>query len=376
MVKKTYVKELQIKVDAKEIDILKQKLNAIYVDTLKSATNEFDKPISKDDINELKNLQSMLKELSKTTKSSEMMSVTDEIKDKINSLLGEGYIDAINENIRSLGEGTLKEDLTAIDNINILLNSMGQLTEEQKKSQNEMSKSITKSIKDSLTNIFSTVEDFFSDMLSEAKERILDMASFDLSSSYFTNQSAREQALKYGIMDPSQNYALTQTMSELGMTSEEDLSVMNDTQREKFAERIGYWSGKYTELADKDFFNTVQTFQLEWNEFKSDFQLSIIEFFIENKNTIKTVLTGLLTFMEVTIAALGSILDFLKISQTSSQRTAYTNELIRQYSTDQSSTTVNINNTLNPASQVLTDKAMLAQAGQLSYAQLIEALKG
>lgn len=376
MAKKTYVKELQIKVDAKEIDVLKQKLNAIYVDTLKSATNEFDKPISKDDINELKNLQSMLKELSKTTKSSEMMSVTDEIKDKINSLLGEGYINAINENIRSLGEGTLKEDLTAIDNINILLNSMGQLTEEQKKSQNEMSKSITKSIKDSLTNIFSTVEDFFSDMLSEAKERILDMASFDLSSSYFTNQSAREQALKYGIMDPSQNYALTQTMSELGMTSEEDLSVMNDTQREKFAERIGYWSGKYTELADKDFFNTVQTFQLEWNEFKSDFQLSIIEFFIENKNTIKTVLTGLLTFMEVTITTLGSILDFLKISQTSSQRTAYTNELIRQYSTDQSSTTVNINNTLNPASQVLTDKAMLAQAGQLSYAQLIEALKG
>lgn len=376
MVKKTYVKELQIKVDTKEIDVLKQKLDAIYIDTLKSATNEFDKPISKDDINELKNLQSMLKELSKTTKSSEMMSVTDEIKDKINSLLGEGYIDAINENIRSLGEGTLKEDLTAIDNINILLNSMGQLTEEQKKSQTEMSKSITKSIKDSLTNILSTMEDFFSDMFLEAKERILDMASFDLSSSYFTNSSAREQALKYGIMDPSQNYALTQTMSELGMQSEEDLTLMNPAQHEKFAERIGYWSGKYTELADKDFFNIVQTFQLEWNEFKSDFQLSIIEFFIENKNTIKTVLTGLITFMQVTITTLGSILDFLQISQTSSQRTAYTNELIRQYSTDQSSTTVNINNTLNPASQVLTDKAMLAQAGQLSYAQLIEALKG
>lgn len=376
MVKKTYVKELQIKVDTKEIDVLKQKLDAIYIDTLKSATNEFDKPISKDDINELKNLQSMLKELSKTTKSSEMMSVTDEIKDKINSLLGEGYIDAINENIRSLGEGTLKEDLTAIDNINILLNSMGQLTEEQKKSQTEMSKSITKSIKDSLTNILSTMEDFFSDMFLEAKERILDMASFDLSSSYFTNQSAREQALKYGIMDPSQNYALTQTMSELGMQSEEDLTLMNPAQHEKFAERIGYWSGKYTELADKDFFNIVQTFQLEWNEFKSDFQLSIIEFFIENKHTIKTVLTGLITFMQVTITTLGSILDFLQISQTSSQRTAYTNELIRQYSTDQSSTTVNINNTLNPASQVLTDKAMLAQAGQLSYAQLIEALKG
>jgi len=376
MVKKTYVKELQIKVDTKEIDVLKQKLDAIYIDTLKSATNEFDKPVSKDDINELKNLQSMLKELSKTTKSSEMMSVTDEIKDKINSLLGEGYIDAINENIRNLGEGTLKEDLTAIDNINILLNSMGQLTEEQKKSQIEMSKSVTKSIKDSLTNILSTMEDFFSDMFLEAKERILDMASFDLSSSYFTNQSAREQALKYGIMDPSQNYALTQTMGELGMQSEEDLMFMNETQREKFAERIGYWSGKYTELADKDFFNIVQTFQLEWNEFKSDFQLSIIEFFIENKNTIKTVLTGLITFMQVTITTLGSILDFLQISQTSSQRTAYTNELIRQYSTDQSSTTVNINNTLNPASQVLTDKAMLAQAGQLSYAQLIEALKG
>ena len=314
MAKQTYTKELQIKVDSREVDALKQKLDMIYADTLKSAIAEFEKGTSEEDIETLKSLRKMLKELEESTKPPENVSVVRKlIKDKLGDML------------ESIGD---------------------------------------------------TLTDFFKDTFKAAKERILDMASYDLANSLFTNASAREQALKYGITDPAQNYALSQAMRELGMSSEEDLMFMNPAQQEKFAERMGYWSGKYTELANKDFFRTVQEFQLEWSEFKYDMELGMIEFFMQNKDTIKQVMEVGMQFMEGTLTLLGSILDFLQISRSDSQRTAASMEIVRNYTSRTNTTNVNINNTLNPSSQVLTDKQMLSQAGQLSYAQLIEALKG
>ena len=314
MAKQSYTKELQIKVDTREVDALKQKLDTIYVDTIKSAMTDFAEGASKEDFETLKELKGMLDDLSQSTKTDENVSVVRKlIKDKLGDML--------------------------------------------------------ESVGDALT-------EFFQDTFKAAKERILDMASYDLENSLFTNSSAREQALKYGIMDSSQNYALSQAMGELGMSSEEDLMFMNPAQQEKFAERMGYWSGKYTELANKDFFRTVQEFQLEWSEFKYGMELGMIEFFMQNKDTIKQVMEAGMQFMEGTLTVLGAILDFLQISRSDSQRNAASMEIVRNYTGGTNMTNVNINNTLNPSSQVLTDKQMLSQAGQLSYAQLIEALKG
>lgn len=312
MARQSYTKELKIKVDSREVDELKRKLDTIYVDTIKSEMSDIQKT-SKPDIERLKELKLMLDELSNSTKPSEPGLIKKLISDKLGSILSE-----------------LRKQLT----------------------------------------------DFFQDVFDNARARLADMASYDLQNSLFTNSFAREQALKYGIVDPSQNYALSQTMSELGMSSEEDLMYMSPAQQEKFAERMGYWSGKYTELANKDFFKIIQEFQLEWNEFKSEMELDVIEFFIQNKETIKQAMKAGLAFMETTLSLLGKILDFLQISRTDSQRLNASMEIVRNYGGNISTTNVNINNTLNPASQVLTDKQMLAQAGTLSYAQLIEALKG
>lgn len=314
MAKQSYTKELQIKVDSREVDELKQKLDTIYVDTIKSAMTEFAEGTSKEDIETLKELKEMLDDLAESTKPAENVSVVRKLmKDKLGDML--------------------------------------------------------ESIGDALT-------DFFKDTFKAAKERIFDMASYDLENSLFANSSAREQALKYGIMDPAQNYALTQAMSELNMNSEEDLMFMGPARQEKFAERMGYWSGKYTELANKDFFNTIQTFQLEWSEFKYGMEIGMIEFFVQNKDTIKQVMEAGIQFMEGTLLLLASILDFLQIERFESQRNAASMEIVRNYTGGTNMTNVNINNTLNPSSQVLTDKQMLSQAGQLSYTQLIEALKG
>jgi hypothetical protein len=58
------------------------------------------------------------------------------------------------------------------------------------------------------------------------------------------------------------------------------------------------------------------------------------------------------------------------------EKDAARSEIIGGYSLTNTSTSVNINNTLYPSSQTLTDKSMLEKAGSMSYAQLINALEG
>lgn len=312
MSRRSFVKELQIKVDSNEIDVLKQKLDSIYVDTIKSSIEDFEGS-SKEDIERLKSLKMMLDDLSSSP---------------------------------------------------------------QQSGGNRVKEMIASQLKGAVTDLGHAIQDFFADVFANAKERMIDMASYDLGSSLVTNQRARSQALQFGITDPSQNYALSQSMSELGMQSEEDLMYMNERQQEKFAERMGHWTSKYDELANRDFFNTIQEFSLEFGEFKADMELGLIEFFINNKEQIKLVMTTAMAFMEGVVQLLGGILGFLQVSRSDSQKHAASMELVRNYGTNVSSTNVNISNTLNPSSQVLTDKQMLSQAGTLSYAQLIEALNG
>jgi len=309
--KQSFVKELKIKVDDKEVKNLQEQLDKIYFDTIKSAMGDI-KGSSKEEIEKLKELKEMIGELNEDNKPRDNNLIRNLVKDKLSSTL-----ESLSDNLK----------------------------------------------------------DFFTDTFNEAKERIFDMASYDLENSMFSNSTARNQTLKYGLTNPAENYALTQSMSELGMNSEEDLMYMNENQRDKFAERMGYWTSKYQELANKDFFATVQNFALEWNEFKTEFQLDFIEFFIQNKDTIQTVMNVGLQFMESTLNILSDILNFLQISRSDSQKNAASMEVIRNYSNNATSNKVTINNTLNPASQVLTDKSMLEQAGRLSYSQIIEALR-
>jgi hypothetical protein len=313
--KRSYIKEIEIKVDKKEVDMLQKQLDSLYVDTLKNKLNDEEyKPASERDLDKIKQLSDMLNELSRSASS---MSDTQTIR----ALFKQGALSAFK-------------------------------------------------------NISDAISSFLKDVFDEAKERVLDMATYDLSNSLITNSAAREQALQYGIMDPAQNYALSQTMNQLGMSSQEDLMFMNDKQQEKFAERMGYWSGKYTELANKDFFNTMQRFSIEFDEFKTDFQLDFIEFFIQNKDTLINFMELGMQFMKFITTAIGSLLKYIGSPRTDGARTALTNDIIRQYSTSNAQTNVNINNNLYPGSQTLTDKEMLNNAGKVSYAQVIEALKG
>lgn len=234
---------------------------------------------------------------------------------------------------------------------------------------------IGKAIINSFEKITESIKDFFKDAFNDAKNIISEMASYDLSNSLVINPIAREQALKYGL-NSAQNYAFSQVQQEMGISSEEDLIWMNENQRERFAERIGYYTDKYNELANKGFFETWQNFQISWQEFKTEFAMDIAEFFVENKDEIMTVMKSLMKFMESMLKIVSDIANFFGTNTRSdTERLNATSDIINNYRTNTANnknTNIKIDNTFNNVSK--EDQTWLQNAGNMTYEQLIKAI--
>lgn len=162
-------------------------------------------------------------------------------------------------------------------------------------------------------NIKKTLTDAITDAWEEASE----MASYDLGTSLISNSSARNTALQYGLSG-SQNWAYGQVSSLLNITSEEDLFYMNDKQRAKFAELMDKYTAKYEEYNESGIFQTIQEFQLEWEEFKLDLQMDFLGWFADNKDLIRNVLNALMGFLQWIVEAVGNVLSWFDTSSSSS----------------------------------------------------------
>ena len=128
--------------------------------------------------------------------------------------------------------------------------------------------------------------------------------------SFLTNSTYRENAFSYG-MSASESYGFEQAKSMLGIQSEEDLWYMNDYQQEKFREVMTKYAERYEELYDSGFFEDYLDFQIEMQEFKQDMEMEIIEFFMDNKDTIKDFMELAMDAMKFIVDALGWIMDVL-----------------------------------------------------------------
>lgn len=216
----------------------------------------------------------------------------------------------------------------------------------------------------------------FKNMMSEAKAMFEEMASYDLGNSLFSNSSAREQALQYGLSN-DQNYALTQTMNALSMKSEEDLMYMNKPQREKFAELMGVYSARYNKLENEGFFQEYQEFQLEFKQFKEEMQMDLISFFMENKEMIKSVMKMSISFMKGALEFFDFMQRLFGGQRTENERAATTSDIISNYTsanTANQTTSVQVDNTFNGVGN--NDRQSLVNAGELTYQQIIKALGG
>ena len=231
------------------------------------------------------------------------------------------------------------------------------------------------------SKLFSGDVDSLNDILTSALESLgsLLASGFDeleniLNFSQLSDANTRDLMMRYGFSN-SEAYGYTKAMSALGFESEEDLMYANQQELELFRQSFEKYSRKYTELYDSGMFDSMQEFNTQMEEFKEDVKLEVVDFFMNNQDTIRAAMKGIISLAEFAITALGKIVQWLNpdTRTSDSQKAANTASIISNYSNINSGTNVSIDNTFNNVAK--SDQTWLAHAGQLAYEQIIKALQ-
>lgn len=192
--------------------------------------------------------------------------------------------------------------------------------------------------------------------------------------SQLTDAKVREQAFTYGFSQ-SENYAFSQTMELMGFSSFEDLYYMNSQQQAKFQEKFLEYQERYAELYDSGYFADMQDFQWEMQEFKEDITYEVMTWMMDNKETLMNLMEVITELAMFTIEALGWLVDYFgsQSERSDSARRAETVDIINNNSVSASTTNVKIDNTFNNVDN--KDRTWLANAGEMTYEQIIQALE-
>ena len=193
--------------------------------------------------------------------------------------------------------------------------------------------------------------------------------------SRLSNQSTRDLAFTYGF-NAAQGYGFDKAKHILGIQSDEDLYFMNNQQRNKFQEMFTKYSEKYSKLYDSGFFDTLEEYNVEMADFRGEMQMEVIRFFMDNKESIKAGMKAIMQLTEFVISGLGWLITYFggRSPMSDSTRSANTMDVINNYSNSNSrSVNVKIDNMFNNVAK--NDRSWLQNAGQMTYEQIIHALK-
>lgn len=167
----------------------------------------------------------------------------------------------------------------------------------------------------SVTGISLSIKDNFTDILNRLHEMTAattGLASFATETSLFTNATARETRLRYGL-GAGQAYAFSKTMSTLGMKSEEDLFYMNASQRAVFVQMMERQNAWYDKLQSSGALESIQQMQLDFEMFKQEMAVDFLQWIADNKDLLLAVGKGILTVLKGLIQILGKLFTFFGI---------------------------------------------------------------
>ena len=125
-----------------------------------------------------------------------------------------------------------------------------------------------------------------------------------------SDANTRDLMMRYGFSN-SEAYGYTKAMGALGFESEEDLMYANQQELELFRKSFEKYSGKYNELYNSGMFDSMQEFNTQMEEFKEDVKLEVVDFFMNNQDTIRAAMKGIISLAEFAITALGKIVQWL-----------------------------------------------------------------
>lgn len=299
--------------------------------------------------------------------------------------LAENYakVQAKMEKIRKLKEAIAEVDLYGgKDKGKIIKALQKELKEAQKtsvgdKAQKGLQKGaefLEKKVKNALVDGAEAIGKFIKNAFKSAIEELNEMAGSNFSSTLFSNDKLLSTSLQYGL-NGGQSYALTKALDFFGKSSIEDTYTMSGPAKEKFNEKINKYLDKYNQLNDAGFFSEWDNFRYEFKTFKEDMTYEIMEWIMDNKDTIKAGFKALVEGMKVIINVLSWIGSLLGTSRTQSEIDAKTSDIISHYSTSSNTNqNVNINNTFNGVQT--SNRQQFVNAGELTYKQFLKALDG
>ena len=223
---------------------------------------------------------------------------------------------------------------------------------------------------DSLNDILTSALESLGSLLASGFDELENILNF----SQLSDANTRDLMMRYGFSN-SEAYGYAKAMGALGFESEEDLMYANQLELQLFRKSFEKYSGKYNELYNSGMFDSMQEFNTQMEEFKEDVKLEVVDFFMNNQDTIRAAMKGIISLAEFAITALGKIVQWLNpdARTSDSQKAANTASIISNYSNINSGTNVSIDNTFNNVAK--SDQTWLAHAGQLTYEQIIKALQ-
>ena len=159
------------------------------------------------------------------------------------------------------------------------------------------------------------IKNMFRDVINNIAENLsrTGMASYDTTTSLFTNSEARSQAMKYGISS-STNWALTKTANMLfGGTGnlDENIAYMNPAQKEMFATLMSKYSSWYDQLQSTGVLQRIQEFQLDFAMLKEELAIDFMNWFAQNKEIVLGAITGTFSVIKAISSVIVGIANFL-----------------------------------------------------------------
>ena len=378
--------EIGFKIDRKKLDSLTEQMRAsfsasaiaktgIFEDSeslrkVQEAFEQFEKLSSK--INMLKATQTELMKVAGT--SEEASQALKAVSDELAKLLKERQSMGLSDDLDELNSS--KDFMTqfkkgfkeAFDEMNAEIKDFKKLG---KNAFDFMQSKIASWAKDALESL----KKFAEDAIKEMKE----MASYDLQNSAIYNEDAANLYMETGLQG-AEAYAFQKALSSQSFHSLDDyltaIPTMSDNQRDYMKEIYEISLQQYER--DLEVAQSFQEFEKEYEVFKKEMQQSLIDFFMNNKDVIIGTIQGIMSLLDMIADAVSFIADLFGSSVERSDREkkqAVADILGVSSSTltnNTNNTSVNVNNTFNGVGK--QDQSWLANTGQMTYQQIINAL--
>lgn len=251
-----------------------------------------------------------------------------EIVDKIEKGQ-EADLERLKEIVKTGGTGGQGETPTSPDGVGRLAN--GQMM--WKSAVNFASKTVA-AIKKAVAEIKK-----ISDKVIKVLEKVQNVVDY----SRLSNKDVREQAFEFGF-SPAENYAYTQTMDVMGLSSFEDLYFLTENQWKRFNDNFEKFQGRYTNLYDEGFFDAVEDFNYQITEWEEEMKYEFLQFLVNNKEDVMDFMDLGENILELIL----KITSWLVGEGEGVKRRRRASEVAEIVGTGNSSTTKNITVTFSP----------------------------